>query len=182
MRVIPKMSRKNKPQPAPKTAQELTGGLLLDAVMSSDLLQNKEKLVYRAVFEHGPVSVQQIESITGFKNAWNLVSPLRARGMIKETKEKSLTITNRKTKTFVITGNPPSKHPFKGSDKERDAPYLHRPTLHELHLFADNMAVIMAIANNHGARIPKELKKVHKWLIDGAPCPTCGKHRDHKTK
>lgn len=154
----------------PKSVTELSAhsaarSLLLDAVINASFIQDKEKAVYKYLFEHGPVGAMQIEQALGFRQCRAQLSTLRQRGMIKETEKAVPENGSRRVKLYHVTGAPPVDIKTSSSRIKKTV-----PTPSQIQTCAKDMMVLMASAHSYGVRIPLVMRKVQKWLADGAPC------------
>lgn len=144
---------------------------LLDEVMSSPLLTDREKSIYKVIHDSGPISAENIQITLNIINAWSALSPLRARGMIKEANDSQYTSHGRKAKTWVVTDKKPIKDPLLTKRKAFETTTSPvRPTDHELKMFSTELAVLYAVSHSKGARISKEARRVQRWIASGAKC------------
>ncbi len=128
----------------------------------AEISSDSVKRVYTAIFEAGPITGRELNDRLANPKAHSRIAELRTRGLIESAGRRPCPVTGKNVVTWRVTGNlPQPKVP-----KKQKA----RPTAADISAFAEQFIVLRAMAGKSGARISPEVKKVHEWLLAGAPC------------
>lgn len=153
-------NKRSKAEPS----EELQRLALFKLVKSSSFLSQREKDVWGALFQYGPLTGQEIDQKIGAVGcASSRLIELERRNMTVRLGRRRCSVSGRTAALWGITLNQPTA-------LVRVRKVSHSPTNGELKAFVGVVRIALLGANRRGMRISSEAKRVLKWLEDGAPC------------
>lgn len=121
------------------------------------------KQAYTAIYEAGVLSGRGLNERLRNDKAHSRIAELRKLGLIENAGRRRDPLTGKSVDTWRVTGNLPTKRNLSKVVRPQ-------PTARELREFVEQFAVLRARAGQSGARVSPEVRKVHEWLLAGAPC------------
>lgn len=78
-------------------------------IQTSGLLGKRQKQAYNVLFEHGPMTGNELSKAMGMPGQWKRMSELKKRGLAKEVGERPCSVTGVNCIIWDVTANLPVK-------------------------------------------------------------------------